>query len=211
MTFHQHIDSIVLKCNNKLNPLAALSRRLKSKHLEMMYMAYILPHLEYGSFLFHHVSAEYLTKLDRIHYRGALIVSGCLHGTNSNKVLNSLGLSSRRDERLLTLMYDNVNHSGPSYISNLFRQYHNPIENTRTRHSRSYRFPIKMSHAMRCSTIPKTIRLWDSLSDNIKTAFSRNGFKYKLRKHLLGEKNKLTTTKLNLSRTQEKNSQSSTM
>jgi hypothetical protein len=34
-----------VKCNNKLNPLRGLSHSVKSKHLEQMYMSYVLPHL----------------------------------------------------------------------------------------------------------------------------------------------------------------------
>jgi hypothetical protein len=44
-------------------------------------------------------------------YRAALIVSGCIHGTNKNNVLNCLGwmtLADRRKEKNSLLMYDRV-------------------------------------------------------------------------------------------------------
>jgi hypothetical protein len=39
---------------------------------------------------------------------------------------------------------------------------------------RTFILPVRMSHTMRRSTIPRSIRLWDSLPDNITDAFSRN-------------------------------------
>jgi hypothetical protein len=80
-------------------------------------------HLEYGSFLFQSAGQEQLAKLDRFHYRAALITSGCTHGSNTSNVLNCLGwmtLSDRRKEKLITLMYDNEINAVPSYISDLF-------------------------------------------------------------------------------------------
>jgi hypothetical protein len=101
-----------------------------------MYMANILPHLEYDSVLFLLASGEYLSKLDRIHYRGALYVSGCLHGTNSTKKFKNLGwmcLADRQEQKLQLLMYDNKNDLVPTYISELYNLYTNPVNDIQLR------------------------------------------------------------------------------
>jgi hypothetical protein len=51
LTFEQHIRSIIPKCNTMLNPLSKLKMSVKSTHLEHMYKAFILPHLEYGGII----------------------------------------------------------------------------------------------------------------------------------------------------------------
>jgi hypothetical protein len=94
-------------------------------------MSFILPHLEYGSWLFTLASDENISKLDR-HYRGALFVSGCLHGSNANEVLKCLGwmsLADRRNEKLLILMSDNEHNMVPSYISQIYNSYLNHVIN----------------------------------------------------------------------------------
>jgi hypothetical protein len=47
--------------------------------------------------------------MDKIHYRAALMVSGCLWGSNNAKVFKCLvwmTLGQRRQEKKLVLMYD---------------------------------------------------------------------------------------------------------
>jgi hypothetical protein len=75
---------------------------MRLKHLEMVYHTFILPHLEYGSILF--ANETYLSKLDRIHYRAGHLVSGCVHGTNTNKVLGSLGWMSLSTQKIVDIV-----------------------------------------------------------------------------------------------------------
>jgi hypothetical protein len=75
LSFQEHIDNVVLKCNKLLYPLKPLSHSLKPKHIEKLYMSFIFPHLEYGSLIFDGTNQYILSKLDNIHYRAALNVS----------------------------------------------------------------------------------------------------------------------------------------
>jgi hypothetical protein len=58
---------------------------VKSKHLELINMSFIIPHLEYGSVIFDSANQSLINKLDQIHYRAALLVSGCIQGTSKIK------------------------------------------------------------------------------------------------------------------------------
>jgi hypothetical protein len=49
----------------------------------------------------------------------------------------------------------------------------------------------------------RTIKLWDSVPIDIKNHWSRNSFKYKLRLHLGGKWNRLSSAKLKLKRIEE--------
>jgi hypothetical protein len=57
-----------------------------------------------------------------------------------------------------------------------------------------------MSQTMRRSAIPRSIQLWESLPINIKESFSRNSFKYRVRRHIGGAPYKFPTCKLMLAR-----------
>jgi hypothetical protein len=63
-------------------------------------------------FFFDAASQELLVKLDRMHYRDALVVSGCIHGSNISKVFTCLGWLSladrRREEKKINIRKRNV-------------------------------------------------------------------------------------------------------
>jgi hypothetical protein len=108
LTFEELLTNVIIKCNTLLNPLKALKLKLESRHLERLYFSFILPHLEYGSVIFDSAKVTPLSRLDQIHYRAALIVSGCIQGTACNKVFKCLDwmpLSQRRHEKKLLFMY----------------------------------------------------------------------------------------------------------
>jgi hypothetical protein len=53
MSCNEHLTmSVILKCNNMLIPAVAHEKTVRSRHLEIIYMSYILPHLEYGAVIF---------------------------------------------------------------------------------------------------------------------------------------------------------------
>ncbi len=206
LSFDDHLTKVISKCNGLLNPLAALKHSIQSKHLESLYFAFILPHLEYGSVIFSSANVGLLAKLDQIHYRAALIVSGCLHGSNTNKVFNCLGwasLEQRRKEKQLLLVYEAENGDLPSYVLDKFLQFRRTDHDNRLRNQITYRLPTRMSQRFQKSTIPNSIKQWSTLPTEIKESYTKNSFKYRVKLHLHGKKNNASTTKLNLPRKEE--------
>jgi hypothetical protein len=167
-----------------LNPLRALKLTIRSRHLEHMYLSFILPHLEYGCIVFDSTSQNLLTRLYQIHYRAAIIISGCTHGTSAQKVIRSLDwmtLGARRREKRMVLMYDIQHNSVPSYVHDIFTDYRNPVVDVRLRTQQPFLLPPRMSARLRRSTVPSTIiRDWDSVPARIKDCYSRNSFKYNI-------------------------------
>jgi hypothetical protein len=193
-----------VKCNALLNPLTYLKGSIKFKHLEQIYL---LPHLEYlfdsGNQPLLHVD-----KLDQVHYRAALIVSGCMQGSNRTKVLKCLGwmsLGDRRREKKLKLMYDVEQECLPAYVNNAFAEYRNPVIDARLCNRRHHRLPTNVTQRYLNSTIPSAIKQWQNCPNEIKLRISRNSFKNSTRALLNGPKNKLITTKLDMSRIDEIN------
>ena len=206
LNLSEHINRLVDKCNTMLNPLKSLSSILTSKHLEQIFMSFILPHLEYGSLLFPCARQCDIDKLDRVQYRAALLVSGCIHGTNKVKVLKCLGwmsLSDRRKERLSLLIHDSNSNALPSYLQQSINSLRNRNRNVRLRNPREFIIPAHFSNDMRTSPIPSAITIWETLPLELKNTLSRNSFKYKLRSYFRGNKQQLASTKLNLKRPEE--------
>ena len=57
-----------------------------------------------------------------------------------------------------------------------------------------------MSMKFSRSAVPSSIKLWENLPVDLKGRYSRNSFKYNLKRHVGGKPNNLVTTKLNISR-----------
>ena len=206
LSFEAHIQAVVVKCNQMLNPLIALKASVRSKHLEQLYKCFILPHLEFGAIVFDSANLSFLAKLDQVHYRAALLVSGCMRGTSAIKVLKCVDwatLDQRRSEKKLVLMYDVTNFNAPSYVQDIFQQYRNVPAQRVLRHHRDFVVPVNTSVKFRKSTVFSSITLWENLPSQLKNCVSRNSFKYSCRIFCYGRKNLLTTSRLDLNRTEE--------
>jgi hypothetical protein len=167
-----------------------------------------IPHLECGAIIFDSAINNWLNQFDRIHYSAALIVSGCIAGSNSNKVLNCLQWSTlelRRTERRMVLMYDLKHNNLPMYIQNLFYTYRNPNPDLRLRRQQEFHIPRGSSQRFRRSTIPVSITAWDSIPNHMKDLYSKNTFKYIISITFWEEKRNciLVSSKLSLLRNEE--------
>lgn len=208
LNFQAHIDKTILKCNNMLNPLKSLKMKLSSRHLERIFMSFIIPHLEYGSLIYSSACQRDLDRIDRVYYRASLLVSGCMFGTSKAKVLKCLGwmtLEDRRNEKMSLMIYDSLNNELPAYLQQSINQYYNPVRNPGLRQHRLFRIPPTLSHDMRRSPIIRAIGAWESIPATIRNIVSRNSFKYNIRIHFRGKKNLLVSTKLKLTRADEIN------
>jgi hypothetical protein len=99
-------------------------------------------------------------KLHQVHYRAALIISGCPLGTNQIKTLDCIGwlsLAKRRNEKKLLLMFDFERNLLPTYVHNEFSHYLNPVQDQRLRIPQVYWLPTTMLSKFSKSTIPSSI------------------------------------------------------
>jgi hypothetical protein len=77
-----------------------------------------------------------------------------------------MSLADRRNEKFTILMYDNENNMVTSYISQIYNSYRNPVMHDSLGQQRKYILPARISHALRKSAIPKSIKLWNALRTN---------------------------------------------
>jgi hypothetical protein len=154
-----------------------------------MFISYIIYPAPFGVWFIFASDSEYwawiLVKVRQNILHGSLIASGCVHGTNTSKVLKSIGwanLAECRDEKLIILMYGNDNN----------------VQDVRLRQPRPYRLPARMLQSLCRSAVPKStinygthFKIWLQIH-YLETPSNRM--------HIRGAKSDLPTTKLSLPR-----------
>ena len=176
-----HISSIVAIANYSMNALRKLKYHLDKVSLEKIYLSYIRPILEYGSIIWDNCTVAQSVKLENVQLDVARIITGAVKGTKHRLLYSETGwqtLSERRDLNQLTLMYKMLNGLTPKYLSLLVsRQRRNTYH---LRNSTDITPIFAQTNVYMNSFLPKTIRLWNELSDNIKFSTSPAAFKTKL-------------------------------
>ncbi len=127
LNFNEHIENLATKVQKKINPLKFLSHKMKSIDLNRIYQSFIRPHFDYCDIIYNSAARKFmLQKLERIHYNAALSVSGCIHGSNTRKVLSILNwqtLECRRQERIKIYMFKIHNNQAPKYVQSIFHNF----------------------------------------------------------------------------------------
>ena len=163
--------------------MRALKFTVSRKSLEQIYISFIRPFLEYCDSVWNNSSTEAKKQLEAIHIEAARTVTSISKLCSITRLLDDLGwesLQSRRNKHKLTIFYKIMNGLTPNYLSDLLP----PLVHETTSYNLRNSNHIQTAHANKNlffnSFTPSTIRSWNSLSDDIKSATSVASFKYRL-------------------------------
>ena len=134
LSFSKHIQESIIKANKGLGLLKYLSRFVSRKVLDLSYKLYVRPYLDYGDIIYHNQRLDLMNLVEKVQYKAALIVSGCWHGTNRERLYEELGwesLSLRRWYRRLTLYYKILHGFTPTYLNECIANQVEPPANLR--------------------------------------------------------------------------------
>ena len=143
--------------------------------------------LEYSDAVWDNASVESKKQLEAVHNEAARIITGGTKLCSIKNPLDDLGwesLQARREKHKLIIFYKMVNGLTPEYLQSLIPPI---VQNTTTynlRNSSDLRNVHARTNLFYNSFIPSTIRAWNDLSDEIKTAPSVASFKYRLNNNL---------------------------
>ena len=104
-----------------------LANKVTPVVLELTYIMYVRPHLDYGDVIYHDQHSQSMELLEKIQYQAGLIVTNCWRGTSRVKLYKELGwesLSQRRAGRRLAHYYKILNNFAPPplpYLKTTFR------------------------------------------------------------------------------------------
>ena len=183
LNFNAHVLELAEKIQNKLNPLKRLSYSTKSCHLDIICKSFIFSHYDYCDILYDKAGCRALAKLNSTYYRAAIIVSGCIHGTSTQKVLKILNwptLRERRKERLKIYMFKINQDSQPVYVASKFRR-HISIQVRVLRNHRPYIFRAHSSAKIRNSPLYNIMTTWNNLDPVFRELRPLSLFKSRIR------------------------------
>ena len=184
--WHYHINDIYVKCQKRLNLLKHYKFRVSRLTLEKMYFAFVRPILEYGDVVWAGAHDCHLVKLDRLQLEAMRIVTGAPNKSNIANLYNDLNwelLSDRRDRHSLIIMFKMVKNLVPTYLCNLKPTQAGDSHEYNLRNNSDLSIPFCRTQCMKKSFLPCTVKLWNSLQNNIKLCDTLSSFKLKLKSH----------------------------
>ena len=127
LSFREHVNEAIEKAKKGIALMKFLSNKVSASVLELTYIMYVRPHLDYGDVIYHNQNSNSMELLEKVQYQAALLVSKCWKGTSKRKLYNELGweaLAQRRIGRRLTLYYKINNNLAPDYLKNSIKDFH---------------------------------------------------------------------------------------
>ena len=128
LSFKKHLYEKLIKAKKIIGSLKHLSTYMPIKSLELMYKAFVRPHLDYCDIIYHepakiNPTGQSLTTsmedVERIQYRAALMVTGAWKGSNRSRLYEELGwesLSDRRYSRRMLQLHKIENNRTPRLL-----------------------------------------------------------------------------------------------
>ena len=158
---------------------------LDRRTLEIIYISYIRPILEYASIVWDGCTQGDEYRLENVQLAAARVVSGAMKTTPIVKLYEETGwesLSKRRETSKLIQMYKIVHNLTPNYLRNIFP--HIPTPDTAFNYDTRGRLDLPHFRARTDlfdkSFYPSATRLWNLLPLDIRNAPSLSLFKRKL-------------------------------
>ena len=177
-----HIDNITTKASKSLG-FSKRNLQVSSPSIkERAYKALVRPHLEYCPCIWDPFTSKEIDKIEMVQRRSARYVLNRYHNTSSvNEMLRELkwpSLQDRRQHARLTMLYKVTNNlvETPRLAAKFI-----PVQR-RSRHQneKAYQIPETPKNYIKESFIPRTIRVWNYLPNNIVTAKSIDIFRQRL-------------------------------
>lgn len=173
-----HVDYIIKGVGKYINVLQKLRYCLSRNTLQTIYFTYVRPKLEYCSIIWDDCSQQDKERLDNVQLKFARIISGAKRGTSHELIYNELEwtkLEDRRKQSKLTFLYKIVNRVSPDYLVEILPKTVNVNQATLRNDSLLRNFRTR-TEKFRKSLFPDTIRLWNSLPENVRLSDSLNCF-----------------------------------
>lgn len=179
LSWNGHIQELITKANNRLSLLKRYKYRLSRKALEICYVSFVRPLLEYGDVLFDACTKKEAIELEAVQISAAQLVTGAKRRSSHELLYKELGWQSlqiRRYIHKMTKIYDIVNGHTPVYLTKL-------VEKGSTRTQRADNIGnLKIPLANKClfekSFFIEAIKAWNKLPSKVKTAESKHSFKH---------------------------------
>ena len=185
LCWSRHVQHICMKANSKLAVLRSI-KYLSRQVLDILYKLQIRSVIDYGLIIFYNtLKQSYITRLNRIQYCSARVVTGALPYTSRVKLDLDLGWEdlSTRYEMLGLSMFHKIAHNN---VRPLIKSIMPPLvnNNRNTRSNDIYQNFPRVNEKYYNSFIPYFTREWNFLETSIRNEMDIGIFKCKLKDKL---------------------------
>ena len=123
LSFNEHLETVFAKVNRGIAILRQLQTVLPRGALLTIYKSFICPHFDYGDVIYDQsYNYSFHAKLDSYQYEAALVMTGAIKGSSTEKLYQELGIEHLRSRgwfRKLCLFYKIIKGKSPPYLFNL--------------------------------------------------------------------------------------------
>lgn len=185
-TWHEHIDYITSKAWSRINIMRKLKFILDRQSLEIIYISFIRPVLEYADVVWSNCTQYEKNALEKVQLEAARIVTGTTKLVSLELLYKETGwetLEQRRQNHKLCLFYKMLTGLSPNYLSSLIPHV---IENTtpyNLRDANNIRLTATRTQLYHNSFLPSSIRLWNEASLDIRESTSVSSLKSNISKN----------------------------
>ena len=175
-----HINNVVSNGSKRLDLMRGLKYTVDRRSLEIIYMSFVRPCLEYGDSLFAGTYETDLLRLDALQVEAMRIVAGATARSNINALYQETDwqpLSERRKVHSLTMLYKIVNGMAPSYLTALLPSRIGDDTNRNLRNSNKFRVPFARLESYRRSFFPMVLTNWNNLDNATRERPTLDSFK----------------------------------
>ena len=156
--------------------------------LEIYYVSYIRPIIEYACVCYDNMSKYQSTQLEKVQRRAAIACTKAYNRNSTDVLLGELSwptLAQRRDYHKQVLFFKMVKGRVPNYLHTLLpptRATLNSRSNTRFAEKRHV--PSATTEGFRRSFIPSSCRTWNNMQSELTMAPTLSNLKFKLKQHM---------------------------
>ena len=171
--WHCHIENILKSTSSQLSMLRKFKFSLSRHNLEAIYFTYILPLLEYACELWDGCTQQEYNKIEQIQHEAARIITGLPKFSSLESLYFETGwepLHSRRRRRKLNMFYKIRNNNAPSYLCDCLLPFERNENAYNLRNQTDYSNPFTRLQLYRNSFFPSSIKLWNNLTPEIRSA-----------------------------------------
>ena len=191
----KHIDSIIDSASKQISYLRKLKYQLSKSTLDKLHCTYIRPLLEYCSEVLDGCNMTDANRLEQVQLNAARIVTGLPIFASKRALYYETGwktLAERRKVRKLCLMNKIVNNDTPTYLNDLLPNRVNETNNYNLRNRNNFEIPFTRLCSFESSFFPSTLKLWNELDLETRTAPTFLQFKAHIKSVTNQAKNHIT-------------------
>ncbi|CAC5380580.1 unnamed protein product [Mytilus coruscus] len=151
--------------------MRSLKFKLSRNHLQVIYISFIRPILEYVDTVWDNIPTYLKDKLESIQIEAARIATGATKLCSKTKLYNDTGwvsLSERRSRHKIIKFHEMFHDQAPDYLCSLVPQQLYQVYNYNTRRAFNVQNMNCRTSFYQNSFLPSVIRKWNSLPQDVR-------------------------------------------